>query len=154
MQNAQQQTLGTAKRFATGVRDFLNSNTLVSKVVFLILVVILFIFLLRAGVSLMTWLFTPASSPHLTSGMKDAKKMLIIPQNPKNSNSIPVMRSNNQRGGLEFTWTVWLYIDDLVYKNGQRRHIFHKGTDKFNKDQVAFPNNGPGLYIHLSLIHI
>ena len=79
--------------------------------------------------------------------MKDAKKVLIIPQDPKNPNSIPVMRSTNQDKGLEFTWTVWLYLDDLVYKNGQKKHIFHKGSGNF-KEQTAFPNNGPGLYIH------
>ena len=52
--------------------------------------------------------------------MKDAKKVLIIPQDPKNPNSIPVMRSTNQDNGLEFTWTVWLYVDDLVYKMVKR----------------------------------
>ena len=147
-QQAGNELLGTGRRAVSGIRDFLNSNTLVSKVVFLILVIIVFILLLRAGVSLMTWLFEPASSPHLTSGMKDAKKLLVIPQDPKNPNSIPVMRSINQRNGLEFTWTVWIYVDDLVYKNGQRKHIFHKGTERLNGDQTAFPNNGPGLYIH------
>ncbi len=147
-QQAGNELLGTGRRAVSGIRDFLNSNTLVSKVVFLILVIIVFILLLRAGVSLMTWLFEPASSPHLTSGMKDAKKLLVIPQDPNNPNSIPVMRSINQRNGLEFTWTVWIYVDDLVYKNGQRKHIFHKGTERLNGDQTAFPNNGPGLYIH------
>ena len=58
------------------------------------------------------------------------------------------MRSTNQRGGMEFTWTIWLYIDDLEYKNGQRKHIFHKGNDTLNDNQTAYPNNAPGLYLH------
>jgi len=129
-------------------RDWLTGDSAWAKVVFIILVVIVFILLLRASVNLMTWLFLPSSSPHLVSGMKDAKKLLVVSQDPKNPHSIPVMRSNNQRGGLEFTWTVWLNIDDLEYKNGLRRHVFHKGTGKLNEDRIAFPNNGPGLYIH------
>lgn len=132
----------------SSIKTFLDSNTLVAKVVFIILIVIAFVLLLRAGTGLLGWWFSPSSNPYLTTGLKDAKKMLVIPQNPNNSNAIPIIRSKNQDGGLEFTWTVWLYIDDLVYKNGQRRHIFHKGTDKFNADMVAFPNNAPGLYIH------
>ena len=120
---ARNEFVGTGRRAVSGIRDFLNSNTLVSKVVFLILIILIFILLLRAGVSLITWLFEPSSNPHLTTGMKDAKKLLVIPQNPNNPNSIPVMRSINQRKGLEFTWTVWIYVDDLVYKNGQRKHI-------------------------------
>lgn len=125
-----------------------SSNSIWAKVVFLILVIIVFILLIRAFTSILTWLFTPTSSPHLTAGMKNAKKIKVIPQNPKNPHAIPVMRSQNERGGLEFTWTVWLYIDDLEYKRGQRKHIFHKGSQQLNADQLAFPNNGPGMYLH------
>ena len=130
--------------------DGQGNTTLISKFVFVILIIILFILLLRFGATFLTWMFTPSPNPHLTNGIKDAKKFLKIPQNPNNSSSIPVMRSNNQRGGMEFTWTVWIYIDDLVYKNGMRRHIFHKGSEEQsnNKERMAFPNNAPGLYIH------
>jgi hypothetical protein len=129
-----------------------GTTTIISKFVFIILIVILFILLLRFGTTFFTWLFTPSSNPHLTSGLKDAKKLLVIPQNPNNSNSIPIIRSNNQRGGMEFTWTVWLFIDDLHYRNGHRRHVFHKGSEQQGTakkgERMAFPNNGPGLYIH------
>ena len=64
---------------------------------------------------------------------------MVIPQNPNVDGAKPVLRSNNQRGGLEFTWSVWLYIDDMVYKNGQRKHIFHKGNDTFNEDKAQGP---------------
>ena len=117
VQQTGSEVLGTGRRALSGISDFLKSNTLVSKVVFLILVIIVFILLLRGGVSFLTWLFEPTPSPHLTSGMKDAKKLLVIPQDPSNPNSIPVMRSINQRDGLEFTWTVWIYVDDLVDAN-------------------------------------
>ena len=39
-QQAGNELLGTGRRAVSGIRDFLNSNTLVSKVVFLILVII------------------------------------------------------------------------------------------------------------------
>jgi len=145
--------LGTkAKDSGAGkaMSDLWSGDSIWEKLVFLVLVVIVFILALRAGTSLLTWLFSPNPSPHLTRGMKDAKKLLVIPQNPKVAHSIPVMRSSNQRGGLEFTWTVWIYVDDWVYKEGQRRHIFHKGSKGMNPDgtAMAFPNNGPGLYMH------
>ena len=132
------------------IDELFTGDSIWAKVVFLILVVIVFILVLRACTSFLTWLFSPVASPHLTRGMKNAKKLLVIPQNPKNPHSIPVMRSVNERGGLEFTWTVWLYIDDLEYKTGMRRHVFHKGSKAMNPDgtQMAFPNNGPGMYIH------
>lgn len=149
---------GDAKNSNAGkaVGDLWSSDSIWAKIVFLILIVIVFILVLHACSRMMTWLFTPSGSPHLTKGMKDAKKMLVISQDPKNPHSIPVMRSVNQRGGLEFTWTVWLYIDDLEYKSGTRRHIFHKGssgTKRMEEDgdgnsMMPYPNNGPGMYIH------
>ena len=135
-------------RALDGAKTFLTANTLVSKVVFLILILLLFIFLFRIFSSLLAMLFLPSRNPKLVKGMKSGKKIKVIPQDPNIKNSIPVMRSNNQRGGVEFTWTIWLYIDTLNYKLGQRKHIFHKGSQSRDGSGNAFPNNGPGLYLH------
>lgn len=137
-----------SSRIGQGGSELFSSQDVWAKVVFLILVIIVFILLLRTLTSLVTWFFAPSSNPYLVKGLKNAKKLLIIPQDPNNSHSIPIIRSNNERGGIEFTWTVWLNIDDLEYKNGQRRHVFHKGSDWDSKQGKAYPNNGPGLYIH------
>ena len=135
-------------RYVSGGREFLASNTLAAKFVFLILVIIGFIIILRLGTTLLGWMFSPSRNPKLVHCIKDAKKFLLIPQNPNGHGSKPIMRSVDQRGGLEFTWTVWLYIDDLEYKSGQRKHIFHKGNDKLDADHTAYPNNAPGMYLH------
>ncbi len=132
----------------TGTRQLFTGQSIWAKIVFLILVVIVFIILLRALTSLITWIFTPTSNPYIVKGLKDAKKLLVVPQNPSNPHSIPIIRSANKRGGIEFTWTVWVYVDDLEYKNGMKRHIFHKGSDWDSKQNMPYPNNGPGLYIH------
>jgi len=134
-------------KYVSGSKTFLSSNSLVAKVVFLILVVMLFVFLLRAGVMLMGWLLSPSPNPKVVKGLKDAKKLKVAIQNPNLSGAIPIIRSKNQRGGMEFTWSVWLYIDDLQYKMGQVKHIFHKGSEQ-SKDGKAYPNNAPGLYLH------
>ena len=147
IQTAEANITNQSGKAMSSIKGFFNSNTLVSKVVFIILVVIGFVLLLHLGTLLLGYIFEPSSSPYLVSGVKDARKLLIIPQDPKNPNSIPVMRSKNQDKGIEFTWSVWLNVDDLVYKNGQKKHVFHKGSGNF-KEQTAFPNNAPGLYIH------
>ena len=48
---------------------FMETNTLVSKVAFLILVLIGFIFLFRYASALIAWAFTPSGTPHLIDGM-------------------------------------------------------------------------------------
>jgi hypothetical protein len=140
-----------SNKYVSGTKDFLQSNTLVAKVVFLILVVIAFIYILRFGAGLIAWWYSPSPSPYLVKGIKDAKKYVVIPQDPKDKKSITLLRSNNQRDGLEFTYSVWIFIDDLTYTQalGTPGHIFHKGSAKFSSKTpgIAAPNNGPGLYL-------
>lgn len=90
-------------------------------------------------------------SPHLVKGMKQAKEMLRIPQDPNIKGSVPVMRSRNQGEGIEFTWSVWIFVESLSdYKPDQYKNIFYKGSaPSFGSDDkgLNFPNNAPGLYI-------
>jgi len=145
-------------KMVSGTTDFLYSNTLVAKVCFFILVLIIFVYSLRLGSIILGYLTSPEKNPILVNGLKSGKKKNTIHQDPKISGSKPIMRSVNEREGLEFTWSVWLFIDDLVYKTGQRKHIFNKGSDSnigdkqsfdgVNVSDMAFPNNAPGLYLH------
>ena len=134
-----------------GTREFLESNSLVAKVAFLLLILVVFIVAVRFSTQVLSWLFSYSSSPYLIDGMVDAKKMIVIPQNPNSNGSIPLIRSDNQEKGIEFTYSVWLFIDDLVYQEGQYRHVFHKGNDNINYTNAPIgmnhPNNAPGLYI-------
>ena len=124
---------------------------MVAKLSFFILVVIGFILILRVGTRILQSIFAPSETPLLVDGMKDGKKYVMISQNPNKNSSIPILRSNNEDKGIEFTYNTWIYIDDLTYRKGYRKHIFHKGSsDKgsANYDDIAFPNNAPGLYLH------
>lgn len=141
----------SSNSYVSGTNDFLSSNGVVAKFAFLLLILMAFIVLLRLGTTFLSWLFGPSSSPRLIKGMIDAKQMVTIPQNPNVKGSIPITRSKNEHDGIEFTWSTWIYINDLTYKDGQYRHIFHKGNDniKFDGNRIGmnFPNNGPGLYL-------
>ena len=134
----------------SGTKDFLNSNSIIAKIAFLLLVLIVFVYVLRFGVSTLGYFMSPSSSPIILDGMIDANNMMIIPQNPALPNSIPILRSTDQRYGVEFTWSVWVYIQNLDPDN-QYKHIFHKGNDNIEfgngSTGLNFPNNAPGLYI-------
>ena len=58
----------------------------------------------------------PEDSPHLIDGMVDAKQQIVFPQDPADSNAVTIYRSVNENKGIEFTWSVWIFIDDLKYK--------------------------------------
>lgn len=149
----------TSNSYIDATQDFLNSNSIVAKVAFLLLVLFMFVLLLRLGISLLGYLFVPGGSPKLINGMVDAKQLIVIPQDPSSEGSVTIPRSVNEDEGIEFTWSVWLFIDDLTYNSGRYKTVFYKGNDfSSNPEQkgetqtqeaqgLNFPNNAPGLYI-------
>jgi hypothetical protein len=142
----------TFKSFSTsngnyGSPSFLESNSLVAKFAFLILIIFAFIILLRVGISTISYFLTPSGSPHLIDGMVDGKQLIVFPQDPSNNGAVTIYRSVNASDGIEFSWSVWIFINSLQYLEGQYKHIFYKGNSNLEKNGLNFPNNAPGLYL-------
>tara|TARA_B110001450_G_scaffold256443_2_gene286965 strand:- start:1113 stop:2000 length:888 start_codon:yes stop_codon:yes gene_type:complete len=136
----------------SGIKESIGGNSLVSKIAFIILIIIIFLITLRLATYFMVWLFSPSKNPILINGRSDAKRMLVYTQDPKLKGSKPILRSENDYQGMQFTWSVWLFIDDIHYKENRYKHVFHKGNDNIqmnaqNKDAINLPSNAPGLYI-------
>jgi len=132
-----------ASNFST--KEFLESNTLIAKLVFLILVLIGFVVLMYLGIALITYFTSAGNNPYLITGLNDGTNYKIIPQDPKNSSAIPIMRSNNRSSGIEFTWSVWLKT--MGNNKNNYSHIFSKGGNgDLNSDGIMKPSNAPGVY--------
>ena len=97
--------------FRGGAQKFLQSNTLVAKFAIVILVLIGFVLLLRLGTEALQWVLSPTKSPYLIRGRKqNTKELTTIPQNPADgANAITLVRSANERYGIEFTYSCLLY---------------------------------------------
>lgn len=137
-------------KYLEATKEFLESNSIVAKLSFLILVIFIFIILLRLGITILSYIFSFSPNPILVDGMIDGENLIIKKQNPNISNSIPILRSKNERDGLEFTWSVWLWVRNPPFnsntmKDNQYRHIFSKGSDIM--DHGIAKTNAPGLYI-------
>jgi hypothetical protein len=129
------------------VSSFLQSNSLVAKTSFIILIVIVFIILFNLGITIITYLIGPNKDPYIIDGMIDAQTPYEIEQDPNNKNSITIYRSDNERNGIEFTWSVWIYINQSENFAGDgKRHVFSKG----DWDSSANAENAPGLYLEKS----
>lgn len=135
---------------ANASNEYVRSNSIVAKFAFLILVLIVFIFILNLGINIVGYFMNPTNNPYIVKGTLDGKNPLVISQNPKDANSVSIIRSNNEDKGIEFTWSVWLLLtnntSDKKYKN-----IFNKGDSYYNNDAgtgVSLVNNGPGLYLN------
>jgi len=139
-----------------GPSDFLNSNSIVAKFAFLILVLIVFLFLANLGILLIGYFLRPTSTPFLIKGTSGGTSELTITQDPMNKNSVPILRSNNRNTGIEFTWCIWLYFLEIDTNNPIRyKHVFNKGDANWlpggkadvDKGGQASVNNAPGLYL-------
>jgi hypothetical protein len=148
----------SSNEYLQGSKEFLQSNGIVAKFAFLILALICFILLLKVGSVILSRLFAHTSDPFLIKGMINSRQMMIIPQDPSKPGAKPILRSNNEREGLEFTWSVWINIDDFGYKQNEFKHVFHKGNNNISNGSggigggsgvagINYPNNSPGLYI-------
>jgi len=135
-------------------KDFLQSNGVIAKFGFVLLVLIVFLILLKIGTMIIGSLLLPKSDVHLLDGMISGTDPLTISQNPNDNGSKPIKRSDDRKEGLEFTWSIWVYIKQAALDSSQYRHIFHKGNNDIKRENcgntcgVNFPNNGPGLYLN------
>ena len=127
-------------------QEFLNTNTIIAKFVFIVLVLIGFMFLINLAISLMGYFMQPSTTPYLINGMINGNNGIIITQDPTNVNSISIKRSNNQTTGIEFTWSVWLLITN-PNTNTKYQTIFNKGDIKYDTTSGISLVNGPGLYL-------
>jgi len=142
-----------SNKYLSATREFFESNSLVAKFAFLLLALFIFIIVLNISINIIAYMMISPNNVKLINGMVSAKELMVIPQEPSANGSKPINRSVNESEGIEFTWSCWIYIDDLTYNSGKYRCIFYKGND-FKNDPVNadtlglnFPNNAPGLYL-------
>jgi hypothetical protein len=141
--------------YVTSTQEFLQSNSFIAKLAFVLLILFVFIILLRVGIAILGFFLRNDTQIKLIDGMIDAKHLIVIPQDPNSNNSKTIVRSVNATDGIEFTWSCWIFIDDSVFNDSRKyKCVFYKGNDFVtnpNDDEnnlgLNFPNNAPGLYI-------
>ena len=139
---------GDTKSFsrASDLMYYIRSNGIVYKFTFFLVVLVIFVFILNLGISLIESMYKPKSTTYLVRGLINGNNPVVISQNPKDLRSVMIGRSNNELSGIEFTWSVWLVLKNNV--TGPFRNIFNKG-DSYYAEESGFSmvNNGPGLYV-------
>jgi len=125
-------------------KEFLQSNSLVAKFGFIILVLFGFLFLFRMGMMIISNILAPSTSPYLVKGMISGTESVRVQQD-----SAIVNYSENQPSGLEFTYSVWILLNSSN-TNGKYSHIFSKGIvdgSNITVNGVNNMSNAPGLYV-------
>jgi hypothetical protein len=158
MKNSVQNTLAdfSNKGVVGNASEFLESNGLLAKIAFILFVLILFLFFLRLGIQALGYFMSPSKNPFLVYGKLEGATAVTISQDPSDTSSIPIYRSNNEFTGAEFTWSVWLYLNlsaDTAPTSPatyvpNKKTIFVKGSSSPNSTTGIHTTNGPGMYVH------
>jgi len=137
--------------------EFLSTNSIVAKTVFILLLLIVFLILFRVGVYIMQYIFSPNPNPYIVNGMMSGNTSTTISRNPNVANSVVLPRSNNQPDGLEATWSFWLNISQMNRSEADKNrfmHVFNVGeSGNWDSDTsdgttgLARTNNAPGVYL-------
>lgn len=135
-----------SKNIVSGSSDFLESNSLIAKIAFLLLVIIAFVILFRLAVSLLGTIFAPSGKSVLINGLMNGNTQTIVSQDPGIRGSKTVIRSINEKPGIEFTWSTWLFLNGFDNSN-TFHHVFNKGNTSIDSYGIVEPNNAPGVYI-------
>jgi hypothetical protein len=155
----------SSENVGTASAEFLESNSLIARFSFVLIVVIVFIILLRLGIYLVGYFSEPKRNPYIVEGLLPGSNPVHVTQDPQIKDSVTVLRSNNQKTGIEFTWGVWLNITDIKLPPAgisgasatKYQHIFNKGDkgidssgNSFHVNGISKVNNGPGMYLQTS----
>lgn len=155
-----------SQKLIAGTKQFLDSNSIIAKFAFLLLVIIVFIILLQAGIYIMSWLFSPSEDPILLKCMHPAKMAKTIYSDPNLAGSgatvAPILRSKNDRFGLEYTWATWLFVDPSSFSSKPKtaepmKHVFSKTVtgpsgaarwaESSDDNAGMLYSNAPGVYL-------
>jgi len=123
--------------------QFADSNTAITKFVFIVILLLLTVVFFQIGSWLIQYFMGVSKNPILLDGMVSSNKLRKISVNPNETESVPIYRSINEDQGIEFTWNVWFFIESLNPSNPTYSRIFSKGSDNGNMN-LTLPNDCMG----------
>ena len=127
--------------------EFLDSNSLLAKFSFLLLVIIVFVILLKLFMVVISYFTMPSGSPYIVKGSLNGNEYVILNQDPSKDKSTVVLKSNDRNSGIEFSWSMWLFLNGNVNAQNALQNVFVKGDATFNTTTGLNLVNGPGVYL-------
>lgn len=127
----------------TGVSGFLLGSGIPSQILFtLVAGIVLFVVLFSIESLIKTFNAYRFAKTFLVPNTVISSKSIVISQDPSNPSAKMILPSDNERTGVEFTYSFFLYVDPSTFDtSGQLKQVFYKGYQK------PFPLLGPGVFV-------
>lgn len=136
--------------FVKNMSNSADYTTTLTTLLTLIFILIMFLVLFKMGVFVISYIMDYKGDPYIFRGahnlpLKDSTDhhYYTNPMDHTEDNVRVVLRSKNERNGIEFSWSLWLYVDAAqMYKDAKKTsvnqsllyHIFNKGGHVSNKN--------------------
>ena len=130
------------------ITNFVTSNDWIYRFMFVFLIIVICVIIIKIFMGRIAKKHELKSDIMLLNGTIDAQNPITISQNINANPNILVVPSRNRPGGLEFTWSVWVYIKELD-SSSMFSNVFFKGVYTSNQcNNVNALTNAPGVYLH------
>lgn len=127
----------------TGQASFLLGSGIPSQILFALVVgIVLFIVLFSIESLVKTFNAYRNAKTLLVPNTILSGKSLVLRQDPSDPKAKMILPSDNERTGVEFTYSFFLYVDPSTFDtSNQLKQVFYKGYQK------PFPLLGPGVFV-------
>ena len=127
----------------TGSGGFLLGSSIPSQILLaLVAGIVLFIVLFSIESLIKTFNAYRFAKTWLVPNTILSGKSIVIRQDPSDPNAKMILPSDNERTGVEFTYSFFLYIDPSTFDTSNSlKQVFYKGYQK------PFPLLGPGVFV-------
>lgn len=128
--------------------EFIESNNYIARLAFIVFIIFILIVLTQLILRIVVYIYSPKKDIILLPGTMSANNPRSITQNMVTHANTYIQPSNDRTYGIEFTWSVWIYVEQLTTP-GVYSNIFFKGVSNPGLcNNINVPVNGPGLYIY------
>lgn len=128
----------------SGNTGLLGGTSLVAQLVtvLVILVVIYITFFSAEGLYRTFRAYDKSVVELMPNTYSSQSKSYVIPQDPNEDRAKPISLSDNERTGIEFSYSFYLYVNPNTFRQEEGLlHVFHKGYSR------QYPLLGPGVFI-------
>lgn len=123
---------GRVSNTMNSVKSYFSSNSLITLFLIVVIIIVITYLFIRLGYSIMNY---QNDAPYIVEETILGTTAMSYPGSK-------LLRSYDQKQGLEFSYTFWIYIDENTFNSNKWHHVFHKGNSN------AFPLQAPGVWIY------
>jgi hypothetical protein len=115
--------------------SFLSNKNPLSYIIAAVLFIIMVLIILYLSENIIQ-AFSSSKLKKILDGTTIGNVPRTIYQDPSHENSITLERSKNEDGGMEFSYSFWIYLDDWSYKYGTEKLVFNKGENASSMENI------------------